>query len=152
MRLYSVVIIMLFCVLFVCKCVLPTGDNPTAVNKYIIIISSVKFSTTLLLDFWIRPANDSVLFVGLEFKTLYVQSNLVKTAAFIRHLACSTRYSAVPINSSLLTRTICHSVKTTQISVTFSSTVLVSINMEEWALDYDKPSLIYANHSYTLNN
>jgi len=26
----------LFYVLFVCKCVLPSGDNPTAVNKYII--------------------------------------------------------------------------------------------------------------------
>jgi hypothetical protein len=26
----------LFYVLFVCKCVLPLGDNPTAVNKYII--------------------------------------------------------------------------------------------------------------------
>jgi hypothetical protein len=26
----------LFCVLFVCKCVLPPDDNPTAVNKYII--------------------------------------------------------------------------------------------------------------------
>jgi len=25
----------LFYVLFVCKCVLPPGDNPTAVNKYI---------------------------------------------------------------------------------------------------------------------
>jgi len=24
----------LFCVFFVCKCVLPPGDNPTAVNKY----------------------------------------------------------------------------------------------------------------------
>jgi hypothetical protein len=24
-----------FCVLFVCKCVLPPGDNPIAVNKYI---------------------------------------------------------------------------------------------------------------------
>jgi len=32
----------LFYVLFVCKCVLPPGDNPTAVNKYIIYqISSV---------------------------------------------------------------------------------------------------------------
>jgi hypothetical protein len=28
----------LFCVLFVCKCVLPPGDNPIAVNKYIKII------------------------------------------------------------------------------------------------------------------
>jgi hypothetical protein len=27
----------LFCVLFVCKCVLPPGDNPIAVNKYIIL-------------------------------------------------------------------------------------------------------------------
>jgi hypothetical protein len=26
----------LFCVLFVCKCVLPPGDNPIAFNKYII--------------------------------------------------------------------------------------------------------------------
>jgi hypothetical protein len=26
----------LFCVLFVCKCVLPRGDNPTAVNKYMV--------------------------------------------------------------------------------------------------------------------
>jgi len=26
----------LFCVLFVCKCVLPPGDNPIAVNKYTI--------------------------------------------------------------------------------------------------------------------
>jgi len=27
----------LFYVLFVCKCVLPPGDNPIAVNKYIIL-------------------------------------------------------------------------------------------------------------------
>jgi len=27
----------LICVLFVCKCVLPPGDNPIAVNKYIIM-------------------------------------------------------------------------------------------------------------------
>jgi hypothetical protein len=31
----------LFYALFVCKCVLPPGDNPTAVNKY--IISSISF-------------------------------------------------------------------------------------------------------------
>jgi len=29
----------LFYVLFVCKCVLPPGDNPIAVNKYIISLS-----------------------------------------------------------------------------------------------------------------
>jgi hypothetical protein len=29
----------LFCVLFVCKCVLPPGDNPVAVNKYIKFIN-----------------------------------------------------------------------------------------------------------------
>jgi hypothetical protein len=29
---------LLFYVLFVCKCVLPPGDNPTAVNKYIIYL------------------------------------------------------------------------------------------------------------------
>jgi hypothetical protein len=32
----------LFCALFVCKCVLPPGDNPIAVNKYIIIIINDK--------------------------------------------------------------------------------------------------------------
>jgi len=31
----------LFYILFLCKCVLPPGDNPTAVNKYIIIISYI---------------------------------------------------------------------------------------------------------------
>ena len=30
---------MLFSVLFVCKCVLPLGDNPIAVNKYIISVT-----------------------------------------------------------------------------------------------------------------
>ena len=33
----------LFYVLFVCKCVLPPGDNPTAVNKYIIISIILSF-------------------------------------------------------------------------------------------------------------
>jgi len=32
----------LFYILFVCKCVLPPGDNPVAVNKYIIIQSTVQ--------------------------------------------------------------------------------------------------------------
>jgi hypothetical protein len=36
-----------FYVLFVCKCVLPSGDNPTAVDKYIIyhIISYISYQT-----------------------------------------------------------------------------------------------------------
>ena len=32
----------LFYVLFVCKCVLPPGDNPIAVNKYIIYACSIE--------------------------------------------------------------------------------------------------------------
>jgi len=32
----------LFCVLFVCKCILPPGDNPIAVNKYIIFLMLIK--------------------------------------------------------------------------------------------------------------
>jgi hypothetical protein len=32
----------LFYVLFVCKCVLPPGDNPVAVNKYIIYLGDCK--------------------------------------------------------------------------------------------------------------
>jgi len=34
-RLLYVLLFVLFYVLFVCKCVLPPGDNPIAVNKYI---------------------------------------------------------------------------------------------------------------------
>jgi hypothetical protein len=33
----------LFCVLFVCKCLLPPGDNPIAVNKYIISCHFVSY-------------------------------------------------------------------------------------------------------------
>ena len=39
-----IVYFVLFYVLFVCKCVLPLGDNPIAVNKYIIYLS----------NYWIR--------------------------------------------------------------------------------------------------
>ena len=46
----------LFYVLFVCKCVLPPGDNPTAVNKYINRGSEsfpkVYFPTTAEADNW----------------------------------------------------------------------------------------------------
>jgi len=38
---------MLFYVLFVCKCVLPPGVNPTAVNKYINIKFLMSFSNLL---------------------------------------------------------------------------------------------------------
>jgi hypothetical protein len=34
---------MLFYVLFVCKCVLPPGDNPIAVNKYIIYLTDFHY-------------------------------------------------------------------------------------------------------------
>jgi hypothetical protein len=44
----------LLCVLFVCKCVLPPGDNPIAVNKYIIsYILSLMFLFALLLNKWV---------------------------------------------------------------------------------------------------
>jgi hypothetical protein len=38
-----------FYVLFVCKCVLPPGDNPTAVNKYIIYHNPCALGLTQLL-------------------------------------------------------------------------------------------------------
>jgi len=39
----------LFCVLFVCKCVLPPGDNPIAVNTYIKLLPQCLASKTLIL-------------------------------------------------------------------------------------------------------
>lgn len=118
---------------------------------------SIQFWTTVAISFWIRPVNDIVFFVGLEFKTLYTQPNPVTRAKFIRHLVCITRYSAVPINSSLLTITVSHSVKTTlgydtKYPVHFRPTALVSFNLQWCAMDYDKRSLFYTQHSYTLNN
>jgi hypothetical protein len=38
---------MLFYVLFVCKCILPPGDNPIAVNKYININKYTQYSVRL---------------------------------------------------------------------------------------------------------
>jgi len=40
----------LFYVLFVCKCVLPLGDNPIAVNKYIKINTNNKTHSDLHVD------------------------------------------------------------------------------------------------------
>jgi len=88
------------------------------------------------ISFLIRPVNDCAFFFGLQFKTLYIQPNPVTRATFIRHLVCSIRYSAVPINSSLLIITLCHSVKTTldyndtKYPVHFRSTALVSLSMQ----------------------
>jgi hypothetical protein len=58
---------MLFYVLFVCKCVLPSGGNPSAVNKYINtrnevyifwLIALVLWSTARVLHSWFRiPTN-----------------------------------------------------------------------------------------------
>jgi len=48
----------LFCVLFVCKCVLPPGDNPIAVNKYTSIYHVLllfSLSITLLLSLTLYP-------------------------------------------------------------------------------------------------
>ena len=40
----------LFCVLVVCKCVLPPGDNPNAVNNYISFNHFVKLGTVQTLE------------------------------------------------------------------------------------------------------
>ena len=48
----TLVVFVLFYVLFVCKCVLPPGDNPIAVNKYIIYnsVASSVVSTEIIVD------------------------------------------------------------------------------------------------------
>ena len=54
---------MSFCVLFVCKCVLPPGDNPIAVNKYII---------------WNSQYCKSYAFVGLDNKLCKMHGAYIK--------------------------------------------------------------------------
>jgi hypothetical protein len=80
------VVIVLFCVLFVCKCVLPPGDNPIAVNKYI----NIKHPFVMELGFS-RPITSSSLcfFIRQCSLRLIVRSELdVPTFATRRLLAC----------------------------------------------------------------
>ena len=52
----------LFCVLFVCKCVLPPGDNQIAVNKYIPYInSSHKLFPLIITILGITPRNSHLV-------------------------------------------------------------------------------------------
>ena len=48
---------MLFYVLFVCKCVLPPGDNPIAVNKYTNINKYTQYSVRLEDGSWSRTGD-----------------------------------------------------------------------------------------------
>jgi hypothetical protein len=55
-------LIVLFCVLFVCKCVLPPGDNATAVNKYII-------SYRIMYNFFnAKPGGKIFIYSALKIK------------------------------------------------------------------------------------
>jgi hypothetical protein len=63
----------LFCVLFVCKCVLPPGDNPTAVNKYIICHNAWQAVQNRLVPHY-------VIFPSLlPFPSLHVQNTFLST-------------------------------------------------------------------------
>ena len=66
----------LFYVLFVCKCVLPPGDNPTAVNKciiinniYIYIYIYIYKCKAVPLEAWTGPESFSRLRLP-DFKTV----------------------------------------------------------------------------------
>ena len=56
----------LFYVLFVCKCVLPPGDNTIAVNKYIKTCQFVYSSVTKMLTTLFGPAVDRPPLSGFE--------------------------------------------------------------------------------------
>jgi len=65
----------LFYVLFVCKCVLPPGDNPIAVNKYIISyhyflgpFTLLGHLSTSLYDFT-YPAHSAYFFLSVDSRT-----------------------------------------------------------------------------------
>jgi len=57
----------LFYVLFVCKCVLPPGDNPIAVNKYII---SIIFRGSVLISREYSLPTDCPLIPPMPVSTL----------------------------------------------------------------------------------
>jgi hypothetical protein len=59
----SYVFVLLFlCVLFVCKCVLPPGDNPIAVNIYIYHIIDTHAPFCMLFANWHSPATLTEVF------------------------------------------------------------------------------------------
>jgi len=71
-----------FCVLFVCKCVLPPGDNPIAVNKYIIIYQLFyKLSHSYIFDTIVSSSG------GLVISTL-TSYTIISNAA-----VCNTIYN-----------------------------------------------------------
>jgi len=50
----------LFYVLFVCKCVLPPGDNPIAVNKYISYHISYHSATDMISIFHLKQLKNCI--------------------------------------------------------------------------------------------
>ena len=78
-----IVCFVLFYVLFVCKCVLPPGDNPIAVNKYIISkmgMTHLKTCGTFFLITISNPTKDkkcSCLFVDLDYLAVDLVGNNV---------------------------------------------------------------------------
>jgi len=69
----------LFYVLFVCKCVLPLGDNPTAVNKYINLNATV-LCTGRALQF--ENSFKAVIFVVELVRFVWTLSQLEESSSW----------------------------------------------------------------------
>jgi hypothetical protein len=81
----------LFYALFVCKCVLPPGDNPTAVNKYIITKYRVKNHVTP------RRAIFSILCYSLPSEPHIHLSGLLRRPSHASNTAVATAVSERPV-------------------------------------------------------
>jgi len=57
----------LFYVLFVCKCVLPLGDNPIAINKYIISYHIINSSQNFFLSLKIYQTHFRYVYNQYQF-------------------------------------------------------------------------------------
>jgi hypothetical protein len=85
-----------FCVLFVCKCVLPPGDNPIAVNKYINIISYYIISNHIIsyqtISYHIKPYHIKPYHISYQTISSYqTKSYLIKPYHNISNLIISNQ-------------------------------------------------------------
>jgi len=81
----------LFYVLFVCKCVLPPGDNPIAVNKYINMVYDM---TWLWYDviWYYMTWYDRVRYDMIRYDMIYLTAVGLTPAAVVQYISTHKQY------------------------------------------------------------
>jgi hypothetical protein len=87
----------LFYVFFVCKSVLPQGDNPIAVNKYIIYHIILYFGTKQTTEFGPLPLREWKKFRLLSNRMTWI-SRCYNSPKYHKHFCCTLIVNVLPSN------------------------------------------------------